>query len=594
MITRNTVSSAFLLGSLLASALTVSCSGGGGAKGDDAITPGAAGQSAVGAAGQSTRTPGAAGNAGAAPAEGGSGACVPAGADEPDDAFVDSNCDGIDGDKSQAIFVGPNGDDEQPGTLEQPVRSIGKAIELAAPAGKAVYACNGTYSEAITISGTAVSIYGGYDCAAGWARTRTGRAQVESPATRALTISQVTDKMVIDRVNFRASSATVPGTSSIAAFIVASQNVALVHVDLTAGDGAAGVPGGSVPGYTYTDAELKVFTGDPGSSAAAVACDRRKPASGCDSGYPGGRVGGGQGYQPPRCRSNDAPTYGGSGGDGGNLYRGLAATCGGCGIPVCSQDGDLALAGKDGGPGGPATLGFGSVGLDGYSPTNQGADGTPGENGQAGRGGCGQSSTMVPYPGISDVISASSKYYIVGGGGGQGGAGGCGGWPGEGGGGGGASIALLVIDSTVSLARGTYTTRRGGAGALGSAGGPGGAGAPGGAGGLGSCECDPDWTPGCGTASVCPRTAAQAGWSGGRGGKGGTGGPGAGGPSIPLVIVGQPPTLDAIQPEPGPGGLGAIDSLGRLGATGDSQDRKDLSGSSVNTPDAGTQPPSAQ
>src|SRR5207247_11205022 len=37
--------------------------------------------------------------------------CAPGATDKPDLGFVDSNCDGIDGDKANAIFVAPNGND---------------------------------------------------------------------------------------------------------------------------------------------------------------------------------------------------------------------------------------------------------------------------------------------------------------------------------------------------------------------------------------------------------------------------------------------------------------------------------------------------
>jgi len=41
--------------------------------------------------------------------------CAPGSADKPDLGFVDSNCDGVDGDKAHAIFVAPGGDDNADG-----------------------------------------------------------------------------------------------------------------------------------------------------------------------------------------------------------------------------------------------------------------------------------------------------------------------------------------------------------------------------------------------------------------------------------------------------------------------------------------------
>src|SRR5207302_3142626 len=47
--------------------------------------------------------------------------CNATAADDPDLAFVDENCDGIDGDVSRAIFVATDGMDTAAGTKEAPV-----------------------------------------------------------------------------------------------------------------------------------------------------------------------------------------------------------------------------------------------------------------------------------------------------------------------------------------------------------------------------------------------------------------------------------------------------------------------------------------
>ncbi|HEY1097853.1 MAG TPA: choice-of-anchor D domain-containing protein, partial [Myxococcota bacterium] len=52
--------------------------------------------------------------------------------DAPDDAYVDSNCDGIDGEVNGSIFVnGANGNDDFPGTRAQPKRTINGGIVAA-------------------------------------------------------------------------------------------------------------------------------------------------------------------------------------------------------------------------------------------------------------------------------------------------------------------------------------------------------------------------------------------------------------------------------------------------------------------------------
>jgi hypothetical protein len=66
--------------------------------------------------------------------------------DAPDPDLVDSNCDGIDGDLSASVFLAPGGDDGAAGTLEEPVRTIERALALAAEQGKpAVLIASGTY-----------------------------------------------------------------------------------------------------------------------------------------------------------------------------------------------------------------------------------------------------------------------------------------------------------------------------------------------------------------------------------------------------------------------------------------------------------------
>src|SRR5207248_1961245 len=57
----------------------------------------------------------------------------PGAPDLPDLAFVDSNCDGIDGTEAKAIFVSASGSDGNPGTKAAPVREISTAMSLAFP-----------------------------------------------------------------------------------------------------------------------------------------------------------------------------------------------------------------------------------------------------------------------------------------------------------------------------------------------------------------------------------------------------------------------------------------------------------------------------
>src|SRR4051794_32325517 len=65
------------------------------------------------------------------------GATCAAGAiDKPDLGFVDSNCDGIDGDKGAALFVALGGSDNNDGSYGSPMATIAAAVPAALAAHK--------------------------------------------------------------------------------------------------------------------------------------------------------------------------------------------------------------------------------------------------------------------------------------------------------------------------------------------------------------------------------------------------------------------------------------------------------------------------
>ncbi len=68
--------------------------------------------------------------------------------DLPDDNFVDANCDGIDGNPNNAIFVAPFplGNDNFPGTRAQPMATITNALSRAQSQGRSLYISQGSYS----------------------------------------------------------------------------------------------------------------------------------------------------------------------------------------------------------------------------------------------------------------------------------------------------------------------------------------------------------------------------------------------------------------------------------------------------------------
>ena len=101
----------------------------------------------------------------------------PGAADLPDLAFVDSDCDGIDGQEAKAIFVSPLGNDTNPGTKAKPKRQISAAVGSAAGTGRYVLAAVGEYSGVVAATG--VGIFGGYD-ATTWQRTKTAVTRITS------------------------------------------------------------------------------------------------------------------------------------------------------------------------------------------------------------------------------------------------------------------------------------------------------------------------------------------------------------------------------------------------------------------------------
>ena len=171
--------------------------------------------------------------------------CVPtSSSDSPDDDFLDSNCDGIDGDASRAIFVSPGGSDAADGAFGNSVKTIQHGVELAAAAKRDVYVCSGEYTDNIAVGKDAVSVYGGYDCS-DWSRGN-ARVKVTPPSGPALVVRGATAAVIVDRFELRSADATKAGESSIAAMLVNSEAVTLSNVSVTAGAGATGRPGGTV------------------------------------------------------------------------------------------------------------------------------------------------------------------------------------------------------------------------------------------------------------------------------------------------------------------------------------------------------------
>ncbi len=484
--------------------------------------------------------------------------CTPkAGADLPDDNFEDANCDGVDGDKSHAIFVAPTGSDTASGSVESPVRTLVKAVTLASAAKKDVYVCNGSYAESVVVANVAVGIYGGYDCANGWARGN-DRATIAPTSGIPLTIRDVTT-MTVDRIALHAADAVDPSASSIGAFVSNAHDVQLAHVTATAGRGADGETPATPASLAQT-----ASSGSPGRSLAAATCTRNDPnlPSACSAHGAGGFAI----APPPACEG-----AGGAGGDGGNVLLGIPNAVGVPGAPLGVGGVNHGANGGDGLPGSigvAGSIGVGTITAAGYVASNKGADGSDGASGGGGAGGIG---------GLSQYLDSTSTSFNAGGGGGQGGNGGCGGVAAKGAGAGGASVGVLLFSSDVKLRNSSIHTSAGGkggrsvAGARGQFGGYGGNGGNGTHGGRWGNDGD-----------------AEKGGNGGNGGNGGTGGAGAGGPSVGILSNDRAPALTAVTFVTDSGGKGGSGVAHTDGADGVARDVFVLNESDAGPRDSGS------
>ena len=452
--------------------------------------------------------------------------------DAPELAFVDSNCDGIDGNEKSAVFASPLGKDTNPGTKAAPKREIQAAVAEAADGDKDVYAAAGTYGRVELADG--VGIYGGYR-ADTWARgsglvtSITGASEGVFGANAA--------GVALQYVTVRGTSGPQPGSSAYGIRLVNGSKVTLQRVVVSGGYGSTGA--------------------QPGSSGAmgARGGDGKPGRIGyCD----GKTVGlGGLGGWSAAGRSGGRGGNGGSQGDnpGHQGDTGEVGTPGGAGGISTNSPASPGSRGYDGGKG--TDGGLGTKGAGGTNSTagaaalwdgQNGRPGTPGEPGNGGGGGGGGGGQGGPF-----------VYDGTGNGGGGGGGGGAGGGAGPGGGAGGGSFGVYLYNSTVTISQASLIKSE--VGGTGSDGGYGGSGGAGGDGGLGAVSC------------IKQIGAGADGGPGGRGGTGGGGGGGAGGPSIGIFKAGASTALltggsGVSIGNPGRGGDGGVGGTGASAAAG--------------------------
>lgn len=455
--------------------------------------------------------------------------------DFPDAAFLDTNCDGIDGDAAVATFVVTTGSDVAGcGDMANPCATIQYGIDIAAGLGKRdVYIMEGTYDDGAITLADGVSLYGGYGGAWMWARGASATTRVVGStgveviagASEAVTIvaDGLTTPTIVADLEIVAPDAT--GTHANGAgrssygFWVKDVAAGVLTVERNTFIGGAGADG--AVGAAGIDAPSVNATGGMNGANGAPADEY---ITSCDDSSRGS--GGARGTNAVGGRDAD----GGVGGHGGRmdtdcsgLIPDLDATNG---LPGANADYYPGGAVGRGGPGGPAaTCSPGQLGMDG-AVTNgprgtkglggqflgifwAGANGNPGAVGANGGGGGGGG-------GSGGCDTGTDSYGAGGGGGGAGGRAAVGG--GGGGGGGGGSFGLYLVNASPTVQDNEFVR---GAGGDGGAGGVGGRGQNGGQGGQGG-------------AAFGDSKKGGDGGDGGHGGHGGGGGGGAGGNSAAI------------------------------------------------------------
>lgn len=500
------------------------------------------------------------------------------GQDVPSDPqALDVNCDGVDGEVDNAVFVAKNGDDANPGTREAPKRTIHAGIDAAALAGlRDVYVATGVYQEAVVLARD-VGVYGGYSSdfrVRDLARYETAiLAPMPSDAipgaVNGLGVTGgLPGRTVLDGFTVFAYAEKRPGRSSYGVTLAdCDDSVRISHNVLHGGSGGPGQRGSD--GADGTDG----VSGSPGVAAFDLYETIQQT----------------YGVSVQHCEDLDGlgiPRPVSPGGPGGVSQCGAVNVSGGAGgNRICPAwdsvlDRPAAPVGSEYGAAGtgPGAAAGGAPGqdvfhqaysCDGYSSFGSveggnGSDGAPGTDGQSGAG-CVNASGLVLgglwFPATAgngtsggpggggggggsgagawvhtSCFAKGFGYDNFGGSGGGGGSGGCQGTAGTAGTGGGGAFTVFVTFSSEpgslpALASNVVTSGYGGPGGDGGNGGVGGTGGPGAQGGAGGGSYNP-------SAPTYPSFRGSKGGQGGRGGPGGGGGGGCGGPSYGIFANG--------------------------------------------------------
>ncbi len=447
--------------------------------------------------------------------------------DDPDGSFVDSNCDGIDGDLTQGILVsGTAGDDSSSCGLDfaTPCRTIDYGMTRAAAEGRDdLFVMAGAYNEVVTLS-DGIRIFGGYD--ADWVRGDRSesthrtliRGGLDTDSGQYLTVNahDLTVAPTLDGLVLVGPDASGAGASTYVVHAARVPGFDIVRATIQAGNGVAGADGtAGVDAPMVDSAGYMNGVGGGNADYYATVCDDTTRGAGGPGGnnrctgpgttLPGGGGGGVGGKMDADCSALDyRATPGGPGGNAAYSNMMTYVGVGGLNGTTCGLTGSGYEGRMSNGRAGIGAMNARGLMMGDYWVAASGSQGGTGENGSGGGGGAG-----------SGGCDAGTDAHGAGGGGG--GAGGCAALAGGGrGGGGGGSFGVFAVDATLDLSDCDVVQGDGGAGGAGGVGGRGQSGGAGAAGGLGAGGSGP----------------GGRGAAGAHGGHGGGGGGGAGGVSM--------------------------------------------------------------
>jgi hypothetical protein len=362
----------------------------------------------------------------------------PGATDRPDLAFTDTNCDGIDGDAANAIFVSNvDGNDAGTGTRSNPLKTIQAGINAAAP-DKDVYVAGGTYAETVNLADD-VGVYGAYELGfTNRSAAETTKIQGQAgPGAVAIgdtgvVLQQVTLQGRPDGSGNSYGLRAVPngGDPSQLALENVSATADAAGAPIHGSNGASGPNGAG--GFGSAGGAGGCGANSAGHFGAVVGTTGANGAHGANGTWVAHSS-----VSWPRV-SAQGGFFGGNGGGGQGGRGGLGATDA-FGLPVCGgQGGTGGRGGLGGGPGSGGLGGGGSFGVYAFNSSivavgsqlvgGKGGDG--GFGGSGGPGGFGTSGTAglpgtcVSYPFVGTTCASAGTQGQAGFPGGRGGSGG--------------------------------------------------------------------------------------------------------------------------------------------------------------------------